>query len=279
MKPFLTFLLFVFFLSAIAQDIGLQLYSLRNQIPANVEANLTMIKSWGITNLEGGSTYGLTQTEYNALCKKIGLKTVSIGADFTELEKDPAQVAQKALAFGAKYVMCAWIPHKDIQLTLAEAQNAIRVFENAGKILAAGGVSLCYHMHGFEFEKYENGTLFDYMVINSNPKYLNFEMDVFWVKHPGQDPIALLKKYPKRFLLMHLKDRKPGTPNSLDGHADVESNVVLGTGDVGIAEIMKNSKGVKYFFIEDECSHSVEQIPQSLQYLKSIFPKEAKVSH
>jgi sugar phosphate isomerase/epimerase len=71
---------------------------------------------------------------------------------------------------------------------------------------------------------------------------------------------------------MHLKDRKPGTPGNQNGNADVESNVVLGTGDVGIEEVMKAAKNsaVKYYFIEDECSHAVEQVPQSLAYLKSL---------
>jgi sugar phosphate isomerase/epimerase len=90
------------------------------------------------------------------------------------------------------------------------------------------------------------------------------------VRHPGQDPVALLKKYPDRFLMMHLKDRKPGTPNTPDGHADVESNVVLGSGDVGIAEIMANATYVKHFFIEDESSRVMEQVPQSLAYLKGF---------
>ncbi len=67
-------------------------------------------------------------------------------------------------------------------------------------------------------------------------------MDVFWVKHPGQDPVALLQKYPGRFPLMHLKDRKPGTEGNQKGHADVETNVVLGAGDVGIAAVMKAAK-------------------------------------
>ena len=114
--------------------------------------------------------------------------------------------------------------------------------------------------------------MFDYLVRKTNPRYLNFEMDVFWVKHPGQDPVALLKKYPDRFLLMHLKDRRHGTPGNQKGHADVETNVVLGTGDVGIAEVMREARkaGVKHYFIEDESSHSVHQIPQSLEYLKKL---------
>jgi sugar phosphate isomerase/epimerase len=258
---------------SLAQEIGIQLYSVRNQIPGNVETTLRKIKSWGITKLEGGSTYGLTQTEFNALCEKIGLSTVSVGVDFKELETDPAKVAEKAKAFGAKYVMCAWIPHKGVQMTLEETQNAIKVFQNAGKILAANGITFCYHIHGFEFDKYENGTMFDLMVTSLDTKYVNFEMDVFWVKQPGQDPVALYKKYPTRFPLVHLKDRKIGTPNSLDGHADDDTNVVLGTGDVGIAEFIKVAKNVKYFFIEDESSRVMEQVPQSLKFLDGLKGK------
>ena len=134
------------------------------------------------------------------------------------------------------------------------------------------GLKFCYHPHGYEFRPYENGTAFDYMVKNTDPKYVNFEMDVFWVKHPGQDPVTLLKKYPNRFLLLHLKDRKPGTVGNQDGHAPDETNVVLGEGDVGIAAIMKEAKkiGIKYCFIEDESPNAVEQIPQSLEFLYKL---------
>jgi sugar phosphate isomerase/epimerase len=259
-------------LSATAQQIGLQLYSLRNQIPKDVPGSLALINKWGIKEIEGGDTYGMTVEEFNALCKKNNLKMVSVGAGFEELEKDPAAVAAKAKQFGATYVMCSWIPHTGDDFTLADTEKAIAAFNNAGKVLKEQGISLCYHAHGYEFRPYEDGTLFDLMAKRLDPKYANFEMDVFWIKHPGQDPVALLKKYPGRFPLMHLKDRKPGTPGNLAGNADVETNVVLGTGDVGIKEIMKIARkaGVKHFFIEDESSHAVEQIPQSLAFLKSI---------
>ena len=270
---FLVLLLLVVSSSVVsAQEIGLQLYSLRREIPKDVPGSLALIKSWGIKEIEGGGTYNMTIDEFNSLCKKNNLKMVSIGADFNELAKDPAAVAAKAKQFGAKYVMCAWIPHKGTDFTLADTENAIAVFEKAGKVLTEAGLSLCYHPHGYEFRPHENGTLFDLMVKKLNPAHVNFEMDVFWVKHPGQDPVALLKKYPNRFPLMHLKDRRPGTEGNQFGTADDETNVVLGKGDVGIAAIMKEARklGVKHFFIEDESVHAVHQIPQSLEFLKSL---------
>jgi sugar phosphate isomerase/epimerase len=275
MKKILT-LLAVFFMYGIAsgQTIGLQLYSLRNQIPKDVTGTLALIKSWGITELEGGETYNLPIEEFKKLCSSNGLKTVSVGTEFVDLENNIQKVANNAKAFGAKYVVCFWIPHQGDDFTFADMDKAVKVFSKAGEALAKQGLSLCYHPHGYEFRPYEGGTLFDYLMKKTDKRFFNFEMDVFWVKQAGVSPATLLAKYPKRFLLMHLKDRKPGTPNSNDGHADVEVNVVLGSGDVDIAAVMKEARkaGVKHFFIEDESSRSGEQIPQSLKYLQALRP-------
>ncbi len=253
-------------------EIGLQLYSLRNEFKTEVPGNLKMISGWGIREIEGGGTYGLPMEDYKKLLSQNKLKMVSVGADFKQLKENPQAAVDEAKAFGAKYVVCFWIPHDGDAFTLDNMKEAVSVFNTAGKLLKENGLSLCYHPHGFEFRPYQGATLFDYLVNQTDPRYFNFEMDVFWVKHPGQDPVALLKKYPSRFLLMHLKDRKHGTEGNQNGRADDESNVVLGTGDVGIAEIMKEAKkaGVKHYFIEDESSHSVTQIPKSLVFLKSL---------
>jgi sugar phosphate isomerase/epimerase len=269
----LSFVLVAFSPGVLAQEIGLQLYSLRNEFKTEVVGTLDLVEKWGIREIEGGDTYGLSMDEFKKLLKENNLRMISVGADYNQLRDNPQSVIENAKAFGAQYVVCYWIPHEDDNVfTIEQMKEAVGVFNTAGKLLAENGLSLCYHPHGYEFRPYQGGTLFDFLVKETNPRYLNFEMDVFWVKHPGQDPVALLKKYPKRFLLMHLKDRKPGTEGNQNGRADVETNVVLGTGDVGIAEIMKEARkaGVKHYFIEDESSRSVVQIPQSLQYLKGL---------
>ena len=265
-------IVFALTLALKAQNIGIQLYSLRDQFPKDVPGTLALIKSWGITEVEGGGTYGLSQDEFNKLLAQNALKVVSVGADFNDLDKDIDKVIKNAKAFGAKMVMCAWVPHDGDNFTLADADKAIKVFNTAGEKLAKEGLTFCYHAHGYEFRPQGNGTLFDYMAEKMNPKFANFEMDVYWVKESGTDPLKLFNKYASRIKMMHLKDRKPGTPDSDSGHADVETNVVLGSGDVGIAELMKAARkaGVKHFFIEDESSRVVQQVPQSLAFLKSI---------
>jgi len=273
MKPvFATLVFLIVVLAAAAQtNIGLQLYSFRNEFKTDVAGTLEKISAMGIRQIEGGGTYGLPVDEFRKMLAKNKLNTISVGADFKQLDSNIQSVVSNAKAFGAKYVMCAWVPHNGA-FKVDDANKAIAVFNKAGKILKANGINFCYHAHGYEFGAYQNGTLFDYMAGKMNPAYANFEMDVFWVKHPGQEPAALLKKYPGRFPLMHLKDRLPGTPGNQEGHAPDETNVVLGSGDVGIAAIMKLAKkyGVKYYFIEDESPRSMEQVPQSLQFLKGL---------
>ncbi len=255
-----------------AQEIGLQLYSLRNEFKIDVPGTLAKIKKWKIKVIEGGGTYGLPVNEYKKLLQQNDLQMISYGAGFEELAANPQAVIDNAKAFGAKFIMCAWVPHKEGEFTTDDLKKAIDVFSAAGKLMYENGLKFCYHPHGYEFRPYENGTQFDYMVKHTDPRYVNFEMDVFWVKQPGQDPVALLKKYPNRFLLLHLKDRKPGTEGNQNGRAPDESNVVLGKGDVGIAAIMKEAKkiGIKYCFIEDESPKAAEQIPKSLVFLSSL---------
>lgn len=266
-----TALICMVLMAAAQNSVGLQLYSFRNEFKTDVPGTLQKIGEMGIRQIEGGGTYGLSMDAYQLLLAKNKLVMVSVGADFKQLDSNIQSVVTNAKAFGARYVMCAWVPHKE-SFTIADADKAIAVFNKAGKVLKENGITFCYHAHGYEFGAYNNGTMFDYMASKMDPAFANFEMDVFWVKQPGQDPVALLKKYPGRFPLMHLKDRKPGTPDSQDGRAPDETNVVLGAGDVGIAAIMKVAKqyGVKYFFIEDESPRSMEQVPQSLEFLKGL---------
>ena len=98
-------------------------------------------------------------------------------------------------------------------------------------------------------------------------------MDVLWVVFPGQDPAKLLEKYGPRWKLMHLKDLKKGVATgSLSGKTDVENDVPLGSGQMNWASIFGTAQkvGVQHYFIEDESSTSIKQIPESVAFLKSF---------
>jgi sugar phosphate isomerase/epimerase len=97
-------------------------------------------------------------------------------------------------------------------------------------------------------------------------------LDIVWAHLPGYDPAELIKKYPSRFKLMHVKDVRKGVKGDATGRIDTDSNVALGTGQVNIASIMKAAKksSIQYYYIEDESNKVKEQVPVSLTYLKSL---------
>lgn len=209
--------------------------------------------------------------EFKKLCDERGIKIPSGGTGYDELIKDPLAVANRAKALGATYVMCAWIPHQG-EFNFDHAKKAVADFNAAGKILKENGITFCYHFHGYEFQPFENDTLLDYIISNTDPAHVSFEMDVLWIQFGGGNPVALLKKYGDRWKLMHLKDLRKGVKKDLTGGTSQENDVALGTGEIDIPGILKEAKkiGITHYFIEDESSHVNTQVPQSIAYLKSL---------
>jgi sugar phosphate isomerase/epimerase len=251
---------------------GVQAYTFRKHFPNNVIGTLDTIKMFGITELETGVPKGLTAEEFRKLCDERGIAIPSTGSGFDQLEKNPADLVKDAKILGVKFVMCAWIPHKKGNFNLDDAKKAVAVFNRAGKILKDSGLTFCYHDHGFEFQPYEKGTLFDYIVENTNPDYVSFEMDVLWTIHGGADPVALLKKYKSRWKLMHVKDLKKGIKGDFTGGTPAENDVVLGEGQADWKKILKVAKkvGIEHYFLEDESNLEMENVPKSIAYLKGL---------
>ncbi|WP_259016518.1 sugar phosphate isomerase/epimerase family protein [Emticicia fluvialis] len=251
--------------------IGLQTYTYRNIMPKDVPGTLDLIKALGITEIEGGGANGYSLEEFKKMCDERGIKIPSTGAGYEELRK-PEEIVKKAKALGSKFVMCAWIPHKGDNFTIEDAKKAVEDFNYAGKVLKENGITFCYHDHGYEFRPYEDGTLMDYLIKNTNPAYVSFEMDVLWTIHGGGNPVALLKKYGSRWKLMHVKDLKKGIKGDFSGHTPSENDVVLGTGQADWVNIFKEAKkaGIKHFFIEDESNNELINVPKSIAYLKGL---------
>ena len=250
---------------------GVQTYTFRKSFPNGVAATLDSIKAMGFTEVEG-SGGKMSPEEFKKLCDERGLSIPSTGAGYDQLVKDPAAVAANAKALGASFVMTAWIPHTKGAFNIDNAKKAVEDFNAAGKVLKENGITFCYHIHGYEFQPYEKGTLLDYIIKNTNPEYVSFEMDVLWTQFGGGDPVALLKKYGNRWKLMHLKDLRKGVPKDLTGGTSQENDVTLGTGEIDIPGILReaNKIEIKHFFIEDESSRVNTQVPQTIAYLKSL---------
>jgi sugar phosphate isomerase/epimerase len=163
--------------------LGVQAYTFRDHWKNGIPETLDIIQKLGFTELEGGTPKGLTAAEFKKLCADRGISIPSTGCSFEDLQKNPQAIADAAKALGAKYVMCAWIPHKGSDFTLEDTKKAVEVFNAGGKVLAENGLIFCYHDHGYEFRPNEDGTYMDYLIKNTNPAYVSFEMDVLWTLH------------------------------------------------------------------------------------------------
>ena len=252
-------------------DPGVVSFSFRNQFSEDIPGTLDLIKEMGVTNIEFSNLFGITAGEMRQLLDEREMICTSYGVGYNILLNDMEQVAKDAQTLGAKYVRVASIP-RDGLFTPELAQKAVEDFNRAGKFLKEQDIYFCYHNHGFEFVPHEDGTLFDYLVQNTNPDYVSFQMDLMWTVHPGADPVELLERYPERFRLMHLKDLKEGVVGDLSGSTDRSNDVVLGTGQVDFPAVLKAARktNIEYYYIEDESPDVVARVPKSREYILSI---------
>lgn len=252
--------------------LGIASYTFRDQWKNGIPETLDIIQKMGFTAYEGGAPKGVDPVEFKKMLADRGISIPSTGTGFEDLETNPQGVADRAKALGASYVMCAWIPHARGQFSKADADRAIKVFNAGGKVLKENGITFKYHVHGYEFQPYGSGTLFDYLVEHTDPNYVSLQMDVMWTHFGGGDPAGLLKKYGKRWVSLHLKDFKKGAPRDLTGLTGPENDVPLGQGELDFVSILKeaNKIGIKHLFIEDESEKELETLPVSIAYLKKL---------
>lgn len=254
------------------QQPGVVSYTYRNYFEKDVPGTLDMIKTAGFIDIEFSNLFGKTATELKALIDARGIKCSSFGVSYNDFVNKTAEVAQNAKTLGAQYVRVAGIPHK-AAFTLGEAQKAVEDFNRVGKVLKEQyDLGFIYHEHGFEFQPYQDGTLYDYIMKQTDPHYVSFELDILWAFFPGQDPAALLNKYGSRYKTMHLKDLKKGVNGNFSGGTAQDNDVALGTGQIDIRAVLIAAKkaGIAHYYIEDESNNVLTQVPQSLAYLKNL---------
>lgn len=274
---------------------GLQIYSLRYDAAKDLPRTLALIREMGFDEVEVSGLAGRTAAQYRRLLDDNGLKAVSMMAGYQQLDTAVSAVAEDAHTLGAAYVVCSTLPQKRY-MTDEECRHGAEFLNSRGESLAASQLRCCYHTHGTEFHPPADGslllreterprgdgtasgaaaklTVFDALVQRTDPRFANFEMDIFWIVYAGQDPVELLHRYPGRFPLTHVKDIRPGTElGGLPRDVREEDSVPLGTGLVDIPAALRAAQqtGVQHHFIEDEAVDAAVQIPKSLRFLENL---------
>jgi sugar phosphate isomerase/epimerase len=249
--------------------LGLQLYSLRNQLKQDVPGTLKQVKAWGFEEVEAYTDFG---ANIAGALKDAGLRASAMHVGYDKLEKDMSGVLKDADALGVRTLINPYLPHKERPFaSRGEILKAAQGFASFSTQCRAAGKRFGYHIHGQEFGPAPEGTLFDVLAKESGPE-VGFEADVFWVTVGGADPIQLMAKYPGRFWFTHLKDMSKSAPPSPGREEYNDLNVVLGTGKIDIKGIVAAGAkaGVEMHYIEDESSSVLTQVPQSMAYYKSL---------
>jgi sugar phosphate isomerase/epimerase len=253
-------------------EIGLELYSLRRELAADVPGTLARIKTMGFREVEVPGYYGLSVSDFRKALDIAGLKATALVAQWDALEKGVGALANDLAVLGATWAILPWIPHGDI-FELADAQSAAIRMNAWGAEIHNAGFRFAYHPHGYEFQPASQGTLFDVLASETDSSTVCFEMDTFWIAWPGQDCVRLLNEYPHRFRLLHLKDLKKGAgPGNLSGSAPDEDSVAVGDGVIPWNQVLSVARrqGCEKYYIEDESPSAAEQIPRSLEYLSQL---------
>jgi len=259
--------------SPLSGPIGLQLWSLRAQLPKDLPGTLAKVRAMGFREVEAAGLYKHTLAEFRAALDHAGLRCQSAHAGFGELRDATASALEQAKGFGATWVVCPWIDHKGDTFTREDALKAAEVFNRVAKEAEGEGLKLAYHCHGYEFVPSTEGTLFDTLAGATDPARVAFQIDVLHAYLGGADPAALITKYAPRVKSLHLKDLVKGfVVKAGTAIAPASSDVPVGTGQVDMKASLAAAvkAGVPLFYLEDESPDPLGHIPESLKYLQSV---------
>lgn len=255
------------------KEFGLQLYTLRDVMPGDPKGVLKQVSQMGYKYIEGyehdklGIFWGMTNTDFKKYMDDLDMKFISTHCN---INKDFERKADEAAAIGMKYLIC---PSLENEKTMNKdaCKKIADLFNSKGEVCKAKGLRFGYHNHDAPFAlRDSNIMLEEFLLQNTDPALVDFEMDIYWVVTAGQDPMTWLKKYPNRFKLGHLKDRKKNTPLS-----EREVSVNLGDGSIDFKKILKVAKenGMQYYIVEQEKYEGTTSLAASkadADYLKKL---------
>jgi sugar phosphate isomerase/epimerase len=259
---------------SVAKDVrdhfGIQLYTLRDVLPDDPKGVLKQIASFGYKQIESyehnklGMFWGMKNTEFKKLIDDLGMKMVSSHCD---MNKDFEHKAAEAAEIGMSYLLC---PHLGAQKKIDDFKKFAETFNQKGEICRKNGIKFGYHNHDYSFVLLEGQYPQDVLMQNTDKNTVDFEMDIYWVVTAGHDPVAWIDKYPGRFKLSHIKDRKK---NASPTQRDV--SVELGTGSIDFKKILREGgkKGMDYYLVEQEAYENTTPLAAAkadADYLKNF---------
>lgn len=237
------------------KTMGLQIYTLRDQIQNDLAGTLKKVADIGYTELEvfgytEGQFFGRSVSEFKSMLDDVGLTIPSghylTGKNAPDQKGTPINDWQMAIddakSMGQKYMVIAYLmdfERKDI----SGYHEVCDILNEAGEKCRASGIQLCYHNHDFEFEKFDGHIAYDVMLERTDPDLLKMELDHYWITKAGYSSLDYFEKHPGRFPLWHVKDMN-----------DAGEFTEVGTGKIDYRSIFDKAQqaGMDHFFVEQD---------------------------
>jgi sugar phosphate isomerase/epimerase len=265
-------------------QIGIQLYTLRDVLSKDVRGTIAKVAGAGYNHVETFYGYsgqnaavnfwGLNSKEFRTLLAENNLKTYSGHYQLNDFltpgkGNDDALKAQIdiAKAVGQEYLVVP-VPSKMVIENggVDDYKFVASQLNKAGELCRKSNLKFGYHNHAWEFKPLENTTGYDILQTETEPEFVKFEIDLFWTVNSGNDPLSLFKKYPGRFEMWHVKDMDKTDRNKF---------TEVGTGSIDFSKIFEqaDTAGLKYFFVEQDKIYSkdpFESIKESCKNIKQM---------
>jgi sugar phosphate isomerase/epimerase len=233
------------------RPIGLQLYTVRDLLAADVPGTLATIAEIGYGEVETAGYAGLTAAEFASALNDAGLRAPSAHVPLTAVETDPDSLLEAAATVGHRYLVVPWLTEEQRD-SLDKYRHLADVMNDFGARCHQAGLQLAYHNHDFEFVPLDGTVPYDLLLERCDPERVRFELDLFWAVKAGVDPAALLEASPGRYPLCHVKDMDSAGAMVPVGEGDIDFPALFRAGVTG---------GLKHFFVEhDNPADAIESI-------------------
>jgi len=255
------------------KQIGIQLYTVRNEVFKDLANSIAKIAEAGYTEVElfgynNRKFFGKTISEMAGLLKKHNLKSPSGHYGLADMMHSENYnwdtwkfLIEDARILGHKYLVIPYLDDK--HRTADDYKRLADRLNKGGELARKAGMCSGYHNHQFEFDPIGSTNGYEILLNNTEKKNVEFEMDIYWVKYADQDPIAWMKRYPGRFTMWHVKDLDP-TPE--------KHTTIVGQGVIDFKKIYEQRKlsGLQYLYVEQEQYDKpvFECIKESYDYIK-----------
>jgi len=245
-------------------NVGIQLYTVRNEMLADAAGTLKQLAQIGYKELESarsqkGLYYGLEPKEIKKITQDLGM---TLRSGHVHIDEDWDRTVAAAVETGQDYLICSSLPSEG--QTVSNYERVADMFSKAAEDCKKAGLIFGYHNHEYEFDKDNGKVLYDVLLEKTDPEMVKMEMDLGWAILTGNDPVAYFNKYPGRFPLWHLKDMDKTKLESTE----------FGKGAIDIKKMLQNAdkSKMKYFFVEQEeySGAAMDSVKHNYNYLQKL---------